>query len=244
MPSAKIVKGETYSTVSDYLGTPCLMYNHVGNLVWQAELDIYGKIRTLERGSIQDCPFRYQGQYEDAETGLYYNRFRYYSPESGTYISQDPIGLVGNNPNIYAYVSDSNVWVDVLGLTELKAQLIKFFYKRNNQVHYKVAFPGTEEENVTHLTKNSNNKILIKTDKYIGNDNDIVDSIDVIVKKEGDDAVSAVSDIKNKYTGKKYKLNKMDCFSYAEEVLRRLGANINPKGKDNAAKFKSLKGCN
>ncbi|MEN7547376.1 RHS repeat-associated core domain-containing protein [Rapidithrix thailandica] len=94
------------------------MYNHVGNLVWQAELDIYGKIRTLERGSIQDCPFRYQGQYEDVETGLYYNRFRYYSPESGTYISQDPIGLAGNNPNIYAYVWDSNAWIDPFGLSE------------------------------------------------------------------------------------------------------------------------------
>ncbi|MEN7547398.1 RHS repeat-associated core domain-containing protein [Rapidithrix thailandica] len=116
MPSAKIVKGETYSIVSDYLGTPCLMYNHIGNLVWQAELDIYGKIRTLERGSLQDCPFRYQGQYEDAETGLYYNRFRYYSPESGTYISQDPIGLKGNNPNIYAYVWNANYQVDVFGL--------------------------------------------------------------------------------------------------------------------------------
>ncbi|MEN7547382.1 RHS repeat-associated core domain-containing protein [Rapidithrix thailandica] len=93
------------------------MYNHVGNLVWQAELDIYGKIRTLERGSPQDCPFRYQGQYEDVETGLYYNRFRYYSPESGAYISQDPIGLAGNNPNIYAYTHDNNVWIDPWGLS-------------------------------------------------------------------------------------------------------------------------------
>ncbi|WP_262509478.1 RHS repeat-associated core domain-containing protein [Tenacibaculum mesophilum] len=58
--------------------------------------------------------FRYQGQYKDVETGLYYNRFRYYSPESGAYISQDPIGLLGNNPNMYAYISDSNSWVDVL----------------------------------------------------------------------------------------------------------------------------------
>ncbi|MEN7551945.1 RHS repeat-associated core domain-containing protein [Rapidithrix thailandica] len=116
VPSAKIVEGEPYSIVSDYLGTPCLMYNSIGNLVWQAELDIYGKIRTLAKGSIQDCPFRYQGQYEDAETGLYYNRFRYYSPESGTYISQDPIGLAGNNPNIYAYTKDSNIWIDIFGL--------------------------------------------------------------------------------------------------------------------------------
>ncbi|MFL0093943.1 RHS repeat-associated core domain-containing protein [Tenacibaculum maritimum] len=61
-------------------------------------------------------PFRYQGQYEDVETGLYYNRFRYYSSDTGTYISQDPIGLLGNNPNFYAYVKDSNSWVDPFGL--------------------------------------------------------------------------------------------------------------------------------
>ncbi|WP_454986631.1 RHS repeat-associated core domain-containing protein [Capnocytophaga bilenii] len=54
-------------------------------------------------------PFRYQGQYEDIETGLYYNRFRYYSPESGTYISQDPIGLLGGKA-LYGYVHDSNGW--------------------------------------------------------------------------------------------------------------------------------------
>ena len=40
-------------------------------------------------------PFRYQGQYEDIETGLTYNRFRYYSPETGSYISQDPYELLG-----------------------------------------------------------------------------------------------------------------------------------------------------
>ncbi len=61
-------------------------------------------------------PFRQLGQYEDSETGLYYNRFRYYSPETGTYISQDPIGLAGNNPNFYGYVFDSNSEVDVFGL--------------------------------------------------------------------------------------------------------------------------------
>ena len=59
---------------------------------------------------------RQLGQYEDVETGLYYNRFRYYNPETGLYISQDPIRLAGNNPNFYAYVHDSNAWVDPFGL--------------------------------------------------------------------------------------------------------------------------------
>ncbi|MBO0593372.1 hypothetical protein I2486_18390 [Cellulophaga sp. E16_2] len=48
--------------------------------------------------------------------GLYYNRFRYYSPDSGTYISQDPIGLNGNNPNFYGYTHDNNVFTDPFGL--------------------------------------------------------------------------------------------------------------------------------
>ena len=47
---------------------------------------------------------------------LYYNRFRYYSPDEGMYISQDPIRLRGNNPTLYAYVKDPNKWVDRLGL--------------------------------------------------------------------------------------------------------------------------------
>ena len=61
-------------------------------------------------------PFKYQGQYEDVETGLYYNRFRYYEPNTGTYISQDPIGLVGGNPTLYGYVFDPNIQIDLYGL--------------------------------------------------------------------------------------------------------------------------------
>ncbi|WP_220217293.1 RHS repeat-associated core domain-containing protein [Gilliamella sp. ESL0441] len=59
--------------------------------------------------------FRQLGQYEDKELdGLYYNRFLYYDSNTGTYISQDPIWLAGNNRNFYAY--DSNTTVDPLGL--------------------------------------------------------------------------------------------------------------------------------
>ncbi|MEN7551947.1 RHS repeat-associated core domain-containing protein [Rapidithrix thailandica] len=91
---------------------------------WQAELNIYGKIRTLAKGSVQDCPFRHQGQYEDAETGLYYNRFRYYSPESGTYISQDPIGLHAGF-RFYGYVKNPASWIDPLGLMGYLQELAK-----------------------------------------------------------------------------------------------------------------------
>ena len=54
--------------------------------------------------------------YYDEETELCYNRFRYYSPDTGTYISQDPISIDGGL-NVYAYVHDTNFWIDPFGLT-------------------------------------------------------------------------------------------------------------------------------
>ena len=114
VPAAKLAaNGECFSIISDYLGTPLQAYDKQGNKVWEQELDIYGRQRKRPSAFI---PFKYQGQYEDAETGLYYNRFRYYDPNAGSYISQDPIGLAGGNPTLYACVKDSNNEIDVYGL--------------------------------------------------------------------------------------------------------------------------------
>ncbi|WP_162256922.1 RHS repeat-associated core domain-containing protein, partial [Noviherbaspirillum sp. Root189] len=60
-------------------------------------------------------PLRFQGQYHDSETGLHYNRFRYYDPDSGRFVSQDPIGLQGGY-NLYQYAANPTIWVDPLGL--------------------------------------------------------------------------------------------------------------------------------
>jgi RHS repeat-associated protein len=76
------------------------------------------RLRNLE-GERQTCPFRWPGQYEDEETGLYYNRFRFYDPDAGQYASQDPIGLYGGLKS-YAYVVDPNAWIDPFGLTSGK----------------------------------------------------------------------------------------------------------------------------
>jgi RHS repeat-associated protein len=82
--------------VTDCPGAPAQMYDEKGQVVWETHLDIYGKVRTFAGCSLSDCPFRYQGQYEDSETGLYYNRFRYYSPEEGM-MEKDTLVL---NPKI------------------------------------------------------------------------------------------------------------------------------------------------
>ncbi|WP_298738669.1 RHS repeat-associated core domain-containing protein [uncultured Chitinophaga sp.] len=120
-PAAKIINGKQYSIITDHLGTPCEAYNETGEKVWACELDIYGKLRKLE-GDRDLVPFRYPGQYEDAETGLYYNRFRYYSPDEGVYISQDPIKYFGGL-RVYGYVIDPNYLVDIFGLIAAPASL-------------------------------------------------------------------------------------------------------------------------
>ena len=115
VPSCKITERGVYSIISDYLGRPIQAFDSNDKLVWHAEYDIYGRIKMLI-GNKRSIPFRQLGQYEDSETELYYNRFRYYDYNTGGYISRDPIGLLGNNPNLYAYTHDTNSWTDVFGL--------------------------------------------------------------------------------------------------------------------------------
>ena len=105
------------------MGRPAQAYDDKGELVWQVEFDIYGIIREDTFNNQPFIPFRQLGQYEDVETGLYYNRFRYYDSHTGTYISQDPIRLAGNNPNFYAYTHDSNAWMDPFGLSECSVKI-------------------------------------------------------------------------------------------------------------------------
>ena len=130
VPTAKLVNGKAYSIISDHLGTPILAIDSEGNEVWNRQLDIYGRVkREIKASSLGDdvrpfIPFLYQGQYYDFETNLAYNRFRYYSPETGTYINQDPIGLAGGNPNLYGYVYNSIGEIDLFGLNPLRNNLI------------------------------------------------------------------------------------------------------------------------
>ena len=153
VPAAKLIaNGDCFSIVSDYLGTPMQAYDKAGNKVWEQELDIYGRQRKRPSAFI---PFKYQGQYEDAETGLYYNRFRYYDPNAGSYISQNPIGLMGENPTLYAYVSDINSLTDLLGLT---AEVYKLVATKDG--YYDVYEWGNDKPvGKTHLKKGDTWKI-------------------------------------------------------------------------------------
>jgi RHS repeat-associated protein len=126
-PIAKrLPDGTTLSIVADHLGTPKEMFDNKGALVWAADHHVWGSIRTVRTSGAlalkpshdlaeHHCPFRFPGQYEDPETGLYYNRHRHYDPLTGQYASPDPIGLAGGD-RPQGYVANPGVWTDPLGL--------------------------------------------------------------------------------------------------------------------------------
>ena len=117
VPCGKITNGKHYSIITDHLGTPIEAYNQEGALIWEREQDLYGNSRQGFAKENFRCPFKYQGQHYDPEIELCYNRFRYYHPETGRYISEDPIGFLSGEPNFFAYVSDTNAWVDIFGVS-------------------------------------------------------------------------------------------------------------------------------
>jgi RHS repeat-associated protein len=88
--------------VNDRTERPSLLVSGDGEILARLETTVWGRA-SGSAGAKASTPLRYPGQYEDAETGLSYNRFRYYDPEVGRYISADPIGLEGGlRPTGYA----------------------------------------------------------------------------------------------------------------------------------------------
>ncbi|WP_237882731.1 RHS repeat-associated core domain-containing protein [Pseudomonas sp. PGPR40] len=102
----------------DHLGTPQELTDFGGEIVWSAKYNAYGKVTRLAFGGGEqlDQPLRFQGQYFDAESGLHYNRHRYYDPQIGRYLTPDPIKLAGGL-NQYQYTQNPTGWVDPLGLS-------------------------------------------------------------------------------------------------------------------------------
>ncbi len=95
-----------YYFVNDHLGTPHRIVSESGEIVWAAAYLPFGEAQVV-RETVANS-FRFPGQYFDAETGLHYNWHRYYDPQTGRYLTPDPIGLAGG-VNLYAYVEGNPV---------------------------------------------------------------------------------------------------------------------------------------
>ncbi|ECJ2454556.1 RHS repeat protein [Salmonella enterica] len=99
----------------DHRGLPVALINSEGARDWSAEYDVWGNRLKEDNPQKLAQLIRLPGQQYDDETGLYYNRYRYYNPEQGRYISQDPIGLRGGW-NLYTYPLNPVSGTDPLGL--------------------------------------------------------------------------------------------------------------------------------
>jgi len=138
VPLATLQNDSIYWYQCDQIGTPQELTNEEGKIVWAADYKVWGDATVRKTGTDDapvrydthgrrilppaaniEQPFRFQGQQFDEETGLHYNRFRYYDPGCGRFVSQDPIGLVGST-NIFSYAINPILLVDPFGLSSAK----------------------------------------------------------------------------------------------------------------------------
>nr|WP_240479240.1 RHS repeat-associated core domain-containing protein [Delftia tsuruhatensis] len=156
----------TYYYHCDQIGAPQELTDETGRIVWAASYKVWGQTQQLQylrtgtddaavfthdqrplalaaQGEVQSLalveqPLRFQGQYFDGETGLHYNRFRYYDPVVGRFVHQDPIGLEGGE-NLYQYGSNPLDWIDPDGLSKHRGRMNRKVGKApKHQTHHMI----------------------------------------------------------------------------------------------------------
>ncbi|MFD2421737.1 DUF6531 domain-containing protein [Amycolatopsis pigmentata] len=105
-----------FAIVTDLVGTPTELLDEQGNLAWFGQNTAWGL--PVAHGGTAMTPLRFPGQYADPESGLNYNYFRYYDPETARYFSADPVGLAGGYTP-HSYVPNPFTWLDPVGLSLL-----------------------------------------------------------------------------------------------------------------------------
>ncbi len=184
-------------------GTPERMSDREGHIRWEGQNSAWGKLLhesiPQETGYAQNL--RMQGQYLDRETGLHYNLFRYYDPDSARFTQQDPIGLAGGI-NLYQYAPNALGWVDPWGLsrcsggtrltvnkpkilssTKLSSTERKFlerqFMKKMNALNRAaqrgelVWSPGTHEVRISSLQSSYRQAVSARFEKMFGSAPDL-----------------------------------------------------------------------
>lgn len=122
VPLAQVHNGSLHHLHTDQVGMPLEASNDAGEITWHVTYRTWGNLVTEDVTEIQQR-LRFQGQYFDSETGLHYNRFRYYDPSTARFISQDPIGLRGGS-NSYFFVPNPSNWVDTYGLVCTREEIL------------------------------------------------------------------------------------------------------------------------
>jgi len=114
-PLARYERGQLHYAITDTIGRIQELLTEDGTIVWRGKQQLWGREESRKKEAAPTCHLRFPGQYEDNESGLYYNRFRYYDCDSGQYLCVDPTGL-GGGINEYSYVPNTLSYIDPLGL--------------------------------------------------------------------------------------------------------------------------------
>ena len=122
---------DIYYFQNDAIGLPHEVCDTFANIIWSASYGTFGDVKKFYVKEI-DNPIRLQGQYYDKEIDLCYNRFRYFDPKIGDFISQDPLGLAAGT-NIYWYAPNVWGWVDPLGFKCKASKKAKWKSRRSFQ---------------------------------------------------------------------------------------------------------------
>ncbi|MFL0063186.1 RHS repeat-associated core domain-containing protein [Tenacibaculum maritimum] len=206
------------------------MYDEEGEQVWERSLDLNGKVIN---GSNAPCPFLYQGQYYDKEIELAYNRFRYYDPDDGRYISKDPIGLESQEANFYSYVGDSNTWIDVFGL---EGGIVTILLQEGGS-HFGIITDGvggmqTDLNQLGDLGTGTNDyaKIMKNSDLYVFDKYLNVEVVDLDAAKKTQLKEIARGDFKY------HKFND-SCLTHVAKVLKAGGEDIDPNSIKSQIKY-------
>lgn len=154
-PVFMAIGANTYYFHNDHLGTPQKLTDEFGNVVWSATYSAFG-MATVDSASTITNNLRYPGQYFDEETGLHYNWNRYYEPETGRYVSEDPIGFGAGDKNLYRYVRNRPLnGIDPLGLYDTD----DFLYDASN---FLIGIGDTVSLGLTKKIRQ-----LMDTDQYV-----------------------------------------------------------------------------
>src|SRR5512138_2806609 len=113
-PLARFSGREADVAICDHLGRPVHLVSRDGAVTWSTRSSPWGVSSALGVDPWR-CPIRRPGEWADRETGLVYNRHRYYAPALARYMSPDPIGMAGGL-DMVGYSPNPVAWIDPLGL--------------------------------------------------------------------------------------------------------------------------------